>query len=159
MSFKNKIEMSKQGIEMIIIAGLSILIYVISSQVDILEKIVAFSRTHENYELDEFITVAIFLSITLLFIVVRRMRDFKETTLLMLQKNKNLEEAIAEIKQLKGIIPICASCKMIRDDEGFWHQVEVYVKRHSEAEFSHGLCPDCAQKLYPQNYKNKEEKE
>jgi len=61
-----------------------------------------------------------------------------------------LREALANIKTLKGLIPICASCKKIRTDEGFWQQVEVYIRDHSEVEFSHGLCPDCLKKLYPE---------
>jgi hypothetical protein len=61
-----------------------------------------------------------------------------------------LQEALAKIKTLRGFIPICASCKKVRDDEGYWHQVEVYIRDHSEAEFSHGLCPDCLKKLYPE---------
>lgn len=64
-------------------------------------------------------------------------------------KNKALEKALAEIKTLRGIIPICAHCKKVRDDSGFWEQVEVYIHNHSDAVFSHGLCPDCAHKLYP----------
>lgn len=60
-----------------------------------------------------------------------------------------LREALNHIKTLRGIVPICAKCKKIRDDKGYWERVEVYVARHSEAQFSHGLCPDCMQALYP----------
>ena len=59
-----------------------------------------------------------------------------------------LQRALSEVKTLRGIVPICAKCKRIRDDNGFWQQVEVYVRDHSEAEFSHGLCEECCQKLY-----------
>jgi len=59
-------------------------------------------------------------------------------------------EAQANVKTLRGLIPICASCKNIRDDRGAWNQLEAYVHEHSEAEFSHGICPECARKLYPQ---------
>lgn len=62
----------------------------------------------------------------------------------------DLRKARDEIAVLRGIIPICASCKNIRDDEGYWQRIEDYVASHSEAEFSHGLCPDCAVKLYPE---------
>jgi PAS domain S-box-containing protein len=65
---------------------------------------------------------------------------------------KSLEESLAKVKTLSGLIPICASCKKIRDDRGFWSQVETYVARHSEAKFSHGICPACAHKLYPELY-------
>ena len=58
-----------------------------------------------------------------------------------------LQEALAEIKTLKGFIPICASCKKIRDDEGYWNQLEAYISKHTDAVFSHGICPDCAEKF------------
>lgn len=64
-----------------------------------------------------------------------------------------LQSAKSEIKVLSGLLPICASCKRIRDEDGSWHNVEHYITEHSAAEFSHGLCPDCAQKLYPSAYK------
>lgn len=67
-----------------------------------------------------------------------------------------LKEALAKIKTLSGILPICSSCKKIRDDRGYWNQVEAYVRDHSEAEFSHSICPDCARKLYP-DYLKKEQ--
>jgi len=72
------------------------------------------------------------------------------------QKNRDLEvllkenqKALAEIKTLRGILPICSSCKKIRDDEGYWTQIESYIQARSLAEFSHSLCMDCAKKLYP----------
>jgi len=71
------------------------------------------------------------------------------------EKNAQLQAALDNIKTLKGLIPICANCKNIRDDEGYWHLVEAYIRDRSEAEFSHGICPDCAKKLYPEFYGNK----
>jgi AmiR/NasT family two-component response regulator len=64
--------------------------------------------------------------------------------------NAELQDTLAKIKTLSGLLPLCSSCKKIRDDDGYWHQVEVYIRDHSEAEFSHGLCPECAKKLYPE---------
>lgn len=61
-----------------------------------------------------------------------------------------LAQSRQEIRALRGFIPICASCKKIRDDHGFWTQLEVYIRDHSEAEFSHGICPECAERLYPE---------
>jgi PAS domain S-box-containing protein len=60
-----------------------------------------------------------------------------------------LQEALSQVRTLGGLLPICASCKKIRDDQGYWRQVEEYVREHSEAEFTHSICPDCARKLYP----------
>jgi hypothetical protein len=65
------------------------------------------------------------------------------------QKNAQLEEALANIKTLNGYLPICANCKKIRDDEGYWQQVEVYVRHHTDVQFSHGICPECMAQLYP----------
>ena len=59
-----------------------------------------------------------------------------------------LRDALNQVKMLTGLIPICASCKKIRDDKGYWNQLETYIQEHSEAEFSHGICPDCMKKLY-----------
>lgn len=61
-----------------------------------------------------------------------------------------LREALEQIKTLRGFIPICASCKKIRNDHGFWQQIEVYIRDHTEAEFSHSICPVCVKALYPE---------
>ncbi len=62
------------------------------------------------------------------------------------ERVRELEDALAKVKTLSGMLPICASCKKIRDDKGYWTQIESYLRHHSEAEFSHGVCPDCAKK-------------
>lgn len=63
-----------------------------------------------------------------------------------------LQKALAEIKTLHGILPICSHCKKIRDDKGSWTQMEAYISEHTDAEFSHGLCADCAKKHYPEHF-------
>jgi len=63
--------------------------------------------------------------------------------------NGELQASLKKVKTLSGLLPICANCKRIRDDDGYWHQVEVYVTKHSEADFTHGLCPECMKALYP----------
>jgi len=65
---------------------------------------------------------------------------------------KELQDALAKVKTISGLLPICSSCKNIRDDEGYWNQIEAYITDHSEAEFSHSICPECARKLYPKLY-------
>jgi DNA-binding NtrC family response regulator len=65
---------------------------------------------------------------------------------------EELRRAMSRIKTLSGLLPICASCKKIRDDEGSWIRLESYIKSHSDAEFTHGVCPECARKLYPEVY-------
>ena len=68
----------------------------------------------------------------------------------LIESNRKLEDALMQVKLLSGFLPICASCKRIRDDKGYWNQIESYISAHSEAEFSHGICPECAKKLYPE---------
>lgn len=71
------------------------------------------------------------------------------------QESDKLKQALAKVKRLSGMLPICASCKMIRDDKGYWNDIEAYIETHSDAEFSHGICPQCAKKLYPELYPKK----
>jgi hypothetical protein len=67
----------------------------------------------------------------------------------LVSEKESLQKAINEIHELKGLVPICASCKKIRDDKGFWTQIETFMKDRSDLEFSHGICPECAEKLFP----------
>ena len=98
---------------------------------------------------------AVLLSVTifpvLYFFVFRLLnRHIAQRRLAEAEKDALIAElhtALDEVKTLRGIIPICASCKKIRDDKGFWQQVEVYVSAHSEAMFSHGSCPECTEKI------------
>ena len=80
--------------------------------------------------------------------IVERMALEKERELLIEKLQRNLEK----VKILSGFLPICASCKKIRDDKGYWNQIESYIAAHSEAEFSHGICPECCKKQYPELY-------
>ena len=61
----------------------------------------------------------------------------------------DLQKALSEVKTLRGFLPICSHCKKIRDDKGYWNQIESYIHKHSDAEFSHSICPECAEKYYP----------
>jgi hypothetical protein len=60
----------------------------------------------------------------------------------------HIQEALANVKTLSGLLPICANCKKIRNDKGYWDQIEGYIQKHSEAQFTHGICPECAEKFY-----------
>lgn len=64
--------------------------------------------------------------------------------------NSELQSATGRVNQLHGMLPICANCKKIRDDQGYYQQIEHYITEHSDAEFTHGICPDCAKELYPE---------
>lgn len=92
-----------------------------------------------------FIIVYILITFLSCCIEIMRERYFKQ----LISEKEALQKAVGEIQLLKGMVPICASCKKIRDDKGFWMQIEAYMKAHSDIEFSHGICPECAAKLYP----------
>ena len=69
------------------------------------------------------------------------------------ERTAELRQALADVKHLSGLLPICASCKKVRDDKGYWQQIESYISAHSDADFSHSICPDCMEKLYPELFK------
>jgi hypothetical protein len=70
---------------------------------------------------------------------------------------EKLKTAIGEIKQLSGLLPICSGCKKIRNDKGYWEDLEDYIGKKTDAAFTHGLCPECMEKFYPEYFKQKEE--
>jgi sigma-B regulation protein RsbU (phosphoserine phosphatase) len=74
-------------------------------------------------------------------------------------KIEELREALEQIKALRGIVPICRHCKQIRDDQGYWNQVETYISRYSDAQFSHGICPECLEKYYSEFVEGDDESE
>ena len=89
---------------------------------------------------------SVIIALVTTYVVIKSERKLHD------EKNK-LQEALDEIKTLRGIIPICSHCRQVRDDEGLWKQIEDYIRTHSEAMFSHGICPDCLKKHYPEQYK------
>jgi len=110
-------------------------------------------RTHERVETISVIlvVVGVFLSAAIAFITVRYVLKVEK---MLLNERNELQKALSEIKTLSGLLPICASCKKIRDDTGYWNQLELYIRNHSQAEFSHSICPTCADKLYGDLIKN-----
>ena len=95
--------------------------------------------------LEYIITSSVFVCTALiipLWIIIRDFSRLEKTT-------QRLQGALDDIKTLEGLLPMCANCKNIRDDDGYWQQVEVYIRQHSRAEFSHSICPKCAHQLYP----------
>ncbi len=81
----------------------------------------------------------------------------EEKTEQLLKSKMDLNNVISEVITLKGLLPICSSCKKIRDDSGYWNQIENYISKHSQAEFTHSLCPTCAKKLYPGYYRGEDQ--
>ena len=122
----------------------------------------------KSFRLPQFLQYIFFLMglLTIVLIYLNEKRDAMALSLAIMAQQREIEErkrvekereklinelqvALAEVKTLSGLLPICASCKMIRDDKGYWNQIETYVRDHSEADFSHSICPDCTKNLYP----------
>jgi hypothetical protein len=92
------------------------------------------------------VLVGVFLSAFIAFFTVRYVLKVEKV---LLHERKELQKALSEVKTLQGFLPICCSCKKIRDDTGYWKQIETYIHEHCDTQFSHGICPECATKLYP----------
>jgi hypothetical protein len=150
---KNRTHASK---DLIIIIVISVVVLSLAVSFDLFDRFVYwYIKYEEPEELEEIIVVILVLSFAFAIFSWRRWRDLiiesnkrMETEALLLKERDRLQKALDEIKTLRGIVPICSSCKRIRNDKGYWQQVEVYVSANSEAEFSHGICPDCIKKIY-----------
>jgi hypothetical protein len=103
-------------------------------------------RNNSNFSIEIWVIamyLAFFIIVTLL---LSKLRITMQQRAGLITK---LQNALNAVKELSGILPICANCKKIRDEKGYWHDVEVYISRHTKAEFTHGICAECANKLYP----------
>lgn len=109
---------------------------------------VVFRLQYAFYETIWFPLASILTLLALTYMIYRRRIHSLRRRELILQEK--VEEALAEVRVLSGMLPICSHCKKVRDDKGYWSQIEHYIREHSEAVFSHGLCPDCMQKHYPE---------
>jgi len=129
--------------DLIIVVVITIGSFFVFGQYDVLEKIVQFSYEYEKYEIDELVSSAIVFSICMLVFSFKQIRAEKKYTELLNKQNIELLEAMSKIKILEGTLTTCSCCKKIKDSNGKWRQMEAYIHAHSEAQFSHGYCPDC----------------
>ena len=88
-----------------------------------------------------------------IIVILNDITERKQADEALRQERDKLQDALVKVKTLSGLLPICSNCKKIRDDKGYWNQIESYIRDHSEADFSHSICPECAKKLYPDFYK------
>ena len=105
-------------------------------------------RSQERVEIISvlLVLVGVLLSGVIAFFTVRHVLKVEKA---LLHERYELQKTLSEVKTLRGFLPICSSCKKIRDDTGYWNRIEAYIQKHTEAQLSHGICPDCAEKLYP----------
>jgi hypothetical protein len=141
--------------ELLCIIIAAVLGVALAHYINLFETFYRWSRAHEEWQVDEVFTAFIVLTIGLSIFSFRRwreqVREHIDLMRLMVEQKKmivELQEANEKIKILGGFLPICSHCKKIRDDEGYWQQVEKYISEHSEARFSHGVCPNCAKEHY-----------
>lgn len=134
-----------QVLEKILACILPIVMFVLCDSLDFFTPLVSLStETSKMIHLSSIL----FMFIGLIFIIYLFSNDIKENEDVLEESIRNLEQAMSEIKTLKGLIPICSTCKKIRDDKGFWNHLEAHIQKHSYATFSHGICPNCADEMY-----------
>jgi hypothetical protein len=139
--------------EGLVIACFGVLIYWIGHKFSLMEK--AYELTGLSQPANLGGAFAVFLLFFLYFfalalVAVRKWRQAAATNQRLLEANQELEQAAKEINKLRGLIPICAKCNRMKDDQGYWRRVEDFLSARAEVEFTHGLCPACVAILYPQ---------
>ncbi len=136
-----------------VVAIFGVVIYWIAHKFDLLEKTYAFTRKYEHLNLDEVFFVFLFFFLyffALSLVAVRKWRQASEANQRLRETNQEQERAAGEINKLRGLIPICAKCSRMKDDQGHWRRVEDYLSARADVDFSHGLCPACVALLYPE---------
>ncbi len=120
--------------DLVLLVSLCILLFAFAITFHVFERFAAFHQEHGVGPIDDLIIAFAFLTIAFAIFSLRRWRD--------------LQKALDNIVTLQGLLPICASCNKIRDDAGYWNQLEFYIETHSQAELFHTICPGCLKKLY-----------
>lgn len=136
-------------IELASLTAGAVVVFLVSSQLDLAEDLIALSVRNEHLQMDEILSVLVYAIAALGLIAGLRWREALAAVRREQQLNRDLQSAMGEIRALEGILPVCSFCKRIRDDEGHWQQMEVYIRDRSSADFSHGICEDCMKKYYP----------
>ncbi len=134
---------------------LTVFVLILALNFDEVNKVIAWLYHHDTTRLDVFFTVVVFLLPAIGWYTWRRHRELieqvrrrEEAELAKERLEPELQNALADVGMLRRLLPICPSCKRIRDDKGYWNQVEVYIEARLDRKLSHGLCPDCARRLY-----------
>ena len=112
--------------------------------------LILFPDVFNAYSYETHFRNALFIAVSLSFILSYYLESLRAHFSSRLEtQNMDLQNALSDVKKLSGLLPICSHCKKIRDDNGYWNQIESYIYEHSEAEFSHAICQECAEKHYP----------
>ncbi len=141
--------------DFLVIAAGAVAVFAVSSAFDLFDKVIGWIYRHDTWQLDELFTVAIYLVFAMWAYGWRRHRELQE----QVQRRERaeaekarlipeLESVRADVAVLQKLIPVCSSCKRVRDDQGYWNRVEEYMKTSYHARFDTGMCPECARRIY-----------
>lgn len=138
-----------------VMAFLGLVVFVVSSFFDGFNKLVSWLSAHDTWQIDELLTVVLFLMIALPVYIARRRRELQREIQLRetaeAQRDRLtplLEDAQSNLRVLAKLLPICAHCKKVRDDKGYWEEVDFYIQTRLDLRLAEGICPDCARALY-----------
>ncbi len=137
-------------IDALILLALAMPFHLLARHYDFLEHLVALTRQYEHHQLDELVSLAAFIALLLLIYCIRRVLDLRGYARHLNQANARLTQTLDEIDRLRRLLPVCAGCKKVRDDEGYWQEVDSYLARYHLARVTHGMCPECVSKHYPE---------
>jgi len=139
------------------ISALTLVVFTLAMNFDEFNRVVAWLHHHDARRLEVFFTVVVLMLPASVFYTWRRHKELKvyvrrlaEAEQAKARLEPALEDALADLTVLQGLLPICHSCKRVRDDTGYWNQVEVYIEARLNRRLDHGLCPECARKIYGQ---------
>jgi hypothetical protein len=141
--------------DLVVMLVVSVALFIVSAFFDVFNKVISWMYTHDTWQLDELFTVAAYFAVAISIYAWRRHRELRDE--IRYRQNAEaekaelvpeLERALADVSTLRTLLPICYSCKRIRDPKGHWDPVEVYIENHVAAKINNGLCPECARKMY-----------
>jgi hypothetical protein len=149
-------ESTKRAIrDLVILAACGIAVMIVSVGFDLFNRIISWVYSHETWQLDEVFTLSAFLTLAAVVYSVRRWKELKREIRerLRLESEQRimepqLESALRELTTLRKLVPMCAWCKSIRDNTGYWMPLEVYLETFSGTEYTHGICPACARRVF-----------
>jgi hypothetical protein len=141
----------KDAIVITVLAGV---VFLASARLNVVDWLISWVQNHDSWQLHEFFTVSVFLVLAGFIFVLRRRNEIIEQIQMREHAESEraalipaLENALKEVKTLSELLPVCAWCKRIRDDQGYRSQVDAYLQKHTSIGITHGICPDCAQKI------------
>jgi hypothetical protein len=137
--------------DLVVIIASAVAVFAVSATFDLLNKIIAWIYRHDTWQLDELFTVVLYLVVALSVFAIRRHREFVAETRRREAAESEKAQLLPELQRMRGdvaslrkILPVCPSCKRIRDTKGDWYQMETYMEIHLQARLNNGLCPGCA---------------